>query len=270
MFLELASRYDIDYVQTCLVPFSAGQAPRGATTEAARLLGATLGGCFCQHCVAAAGRAGLDLGRVRSELLPLADAIARPTLEQSHEMALLLASSTGPIELLLQNPSLYQWLAFRRNTLTGFFAEVHQRIHAARPGIDLRLNAYLTSNQELSGLDLRALGPHLDSIRSSDYSEQSGDAARLEHKRRWLLAVRRAVGDEMPFLSAIGVRPRATPELNAMDQLWRHVKRDALADRPTLSIDQSAEAACQYILQLSPREWLRKAGVLSGNFWLTT
>lgn len=67
----------------------------------------------------------------------------------------------------------------------------------------------------------------------------------------------------------IRLLPRATPELNAMDQLWRHVKKDALADRPTLSIDQSADAACQYILGLSPKERLRKAGVLSGNFWLT-
>jgi transposase len=34
--------------------------------------------------------------------------------------------------------------------------------------------------------------------------------------------------------------PRATPELNAMDHLWRHVKREALGDRPTESIDRSA------------------------------
>ncbi|MBC8231461.1 hypothetical protein H8E77_18075, partial [bacterium] len=54
---------------------------------------------------------------------------------------------------------------------------------------------------------------HLDSIRSSDYSEQSGDMGRLEHKRRWLMSVRRAVGEEMHFLSAIGVRPKATPEI---------------------------------------------------------
>jgi hypothetical protein len=51
--------------------------------------------------------------------------------------------------------------------------------------------------------------------------------------------------------------PKATPELNAMDHLWRHTKREALD-------------ACQYIIDLSPRERLRKAGVLSGNFWLTT
>ena len=62
--------------------------------------------------------------------------------------------------------------------------------------------------------------------------------------------------------------PRAPSELNAMDHLWRHVKGRGLADRATCSIDESA-AACRYILDLSPRERLRKAGVLSGNFWLT-
>lgn len=63
--------------------------------------------------------------------------------------------------------------------------------------------------------------------------------------------------------------PRATPELNAMDHLWRHMKRRALANRRTCSIDESADAACQYILGLTRQERLRQAGVLSGNFWLT-
>ena len=67
----------------------------------------------------------------------------------------------------------------------------------------------------------------------------------------------------------IRLLPRATPKLNAMDYLWRHVKGRALADRPTQSIEQSADAACRFLLEMSRRERLRKAGVLSGNFWLT-
>ena len=66
----------------------------------------------------------------------------------------------------------------------------------------------------------------------------------------------------------IRLLPKATPELNAMDHLWRHTTRDGLANRPTITMDQSAEAACQYIQYLSPRQRLCKAGVLSGNFWL--
>ena len=63
--------------------------------------------------------------------------------------------------------------------------------------------------------------------------------------------------------------PRATPELNAMDHLWRHAKRETLGDRATLSIEASALAACQYLIDLSPHDRLQKAGVLSGHFWLT-
>jgi transposase len=63
--------------------------------------------------------------------------------------------------------------------------------------------------------------------------------------------------------------PKASPELNPMDHLWRHAKWATLGDRATLSIEASALAACQYLIDLSPRERLRKAGVLSGHFWLT-
>jgi DDE superfamily endonuclease len=62
--------------------------------------------------------------------------------------------------------------------------------------------------------------------------------------------------------------PPATPELNAMDQLWRQTKRPCLADCPTVSVDESAMALCQYIIDLDPQERLRKAGILSGHFWL--
>jgi len=35
----------------------------------------------------------------------------------------------------------------------------------------------------------------------------------LEHKRQFLLGVRAAAGDDILFLSSIGIRPNATPEL---------------------------------------------------------
>jgi hypothetical protein len=62
--------------------------------------------------------------------------------------------------------------------------------------------------------------------------------------------------------------PVATPALNAMDHLWRHMKAWGISNRPITSIDRAANAACQYLLDLSPRERLKKAGVLSGKFWL--
>ena len=41
--------------------------------------------------------------------------------------------------------------------------------------------------------------------------------------------------------------PRATPELHAMDHLWRWVKGRGISNQPTISIDTSADQACQYI-----------------------
>jgi hypothetical protein len=62
--------------------------------------------------------------------------------------------------------------------------------------------------------------------------------------------------------------PKATPELNAMDQLWRRAKGQAVASRATETIEKSADAVCAHILGLSPSQRLRQAGVLSGSFWL--
>jgi hypothetical protein len=73
----------------------------------------------------------------------------------------------------------------------------------------------------------------------------------------------KALNIEVRFL------PRATPELKAMDHLWRQVKGRGRANRATTSIDKAADDACHYLLAMSRRERLQKAGGLSGNFWLT-
>jgi hypothetical protein len=84
-----------------------------------------------------------------------------------------------------------------------------------------------------------------------------------QHKSPSSLALAEELGIEVRLL------PRATPELNAMDHLWRPAKRQAVGYRPTVTVDDSALAVCRYIIDLSPRERLRQAGVLSGHFWLT-
>jgi transposase len=83
------------------------------------------------------------------------------------------------------------------------------------------------------------------------------------HTAEESLELAQALGIELRFL------PKATPALNAMDHLWRHVKGRVLADRPTASIEASAYDACRAILHMTPHERLRKAGALSGDFWLT-
>ena len=85
-----------------------------------------------------------------------------------------------------------------------------------------------------------------------------------QHKAPGSLQLAEQLGIEVRLL------PKATPELNAMDHLWRHTKRETQGNRPPEPIEDSAMAACWYILDLSRWERLHQAGVLSGNFWLTT
>lgn len=80
--------------------------------------------------------------------------------------------------------------------------------------------------------------------------------------------------DSQDLASTLGIQirwlPVATPELNAMEGLWRDGKGQVLANRTTSTVDESADRLCQYLLDLKPQQRLQKAGVLSGNFWLTT
>jgi transposase len=62
--------------------------------------------------------------------------------------------------------------------------------------------------------------------------------------------------------------PTATPELNAVDQLWRRVKQEVLANRGGRTVDEAIDALAYWILELTPKERLRKAGVLTPTFWL--
>jgi hypothetical protein len=227
--------YDLDFVQTCLVPFAAAR-PRmmagiggedhqagtfgyatwgggSGDTLAERTIGVTLGGCFCPSCDAAAKKQNFDLRAARKAMLPVANMLDHPEPSEVHKMALLRASNTTATAMLLRHPEIFDWMKFRRDSLTRLFKDVHTAIRAIKPSIDLRLNAFIYDHWELTGLDFAALKPYLGSIRSSNYDEQSGRMEVMEHKRRFLLSVREAIGDDMHFLSSIGIRPQATPEL---------------------------------------------------------
>lgn len=75
-------------------------------------------------------------------------------------------------------------------------------------------------------------------------------------------ALAQALNIELIFL------PKQCSELNAMDHLWRELKSDISANYQFAGIDEHADFAESYILQMSHRQALRRAGVLSKNYWL--
>jgi len=70
----------------------------------------------------------------------------------------------------------------------------------------------------------------------------------------------------------LGVRllwlPKQSPELNAMDQLWRHLKQHIAANRQYPTINDEAQAARAWVLALTTATVLRLAGLKSKNNWL--
>ena len=53
----------------------------------------------------------------------------------------------------------------------------------------------------------------MDSVRDSDYSEQTGAKDRFVYKRNTLLKIRRGIGFDKDLIAAVATRPNATPEL---------------------------------------------------------
>ena len=62
--------------------------------------------------------------------------------------------------------------------------------------------------------------------------------------------------------------PKQCSELNAMDQLWRGLKNNISSNYQYANIDEHADFAEQWVMSLTRTEALRKASVLSKNFWL--
>jgi hypothetical protein len=96
-------------------------------------------------------------------------------------------------------------------------------------------------------------GWHVDIVLDEDSSHTAHASTALADK----------LGIELLWL------PKRSPHLNPMDHLWRHGKENICANRQYSSIDDQVESFLLYLYGLTPREALRKAGILSGDFWLS-
>ena len=64
--------------------------------------------------------------------------------------------------------------------------------------------------------------------------------------------------------------PVACPELNPVEGLWRWLKGTVLCNFQPKSFCDTIDTAIAAVKELTPRQILKKAGVLSQNFWLRT
>ncbi len=64
--------------------------------------------------------------------------------------------------------------------------------------------------------------------------------------------------------------PTACPELNPVEDIWRWLKGTILCNHQPDDFQDTINRATEAIHELSPRQLLTKAGVLSQYFWLPT
>jgi hypothetical protein len=141
-------------------------------------------GCFCASCARRAKGEGIDFD------------------------ALVAALKKNPKSA----PHEKQWRDFRRRAALDVYRRIHTAIKAANPRVEFRLNHHSRIGDAWDDALLAAVVPYVDSVRISDYAEQEPHSAeRFQRKEKWLADTRAIVGPHRPILSALGVRPEATP-----------------------------------------------------------
>lgn len=222
IYYDTVKNHDIDFIQTCMRLFANGEPVRAPWfmeddphNKVGALLGVTRGGCFCSHCRTKAIELGYDWDKIVDDLKGLERmvfATASRNLESVLDNHLLMGSDLLETGLLLEYPSLYQFLEFRMKSVTALLKDIHAAIKSANANVDFRYNNYLRY-PELAGLDYIAVKDYLDSVRDSDYSEQLGAPDKFKRKKNTILKIRRGIGYDKALIAALAPRPNATPEL---------------------------------------------------------
>jgi hypothetical protein len=225
MFYDVVKNHDVDLIQTCLLTFSQGNAVKGPwffdtwmdvnRANLGSLLGLATGGCFCESCRAKAKEWGFDWERITGDMLRLYKiALATPYRFQDYLMEnnLTLGSNVTESMLLYEYPGLAEFFAFRIKSITALFKDIYASVHEAKKDIDFRYNNHVRF-PEYSGISFKDIAPYVDSVRDSDYSEQTGAKDDFVYKRNTLLKIRRGIGFDKKLIAALAVRPNATAEL---------------------------------------------------------
>ena len=194
LYSDLAANYDLDYIQTCLVPyvlptkFLTQNLPPDPIEWA--LVAAEKGGCFCGHCVAAAQKSGFDLEEARKELLILAQQDKQAIMDSG-----ILAE-----EYLRQHPVLKRWLDFRCESVNNFYHLISTAAKSFKPQIDIRWNHYTRTHSYYCGVDLPSFMNHVDSIRANAFVEHQDNLELVHDKVKFLENFEKVAGDRVHWV----------------------------------------------------------------------
>lgn len=123
--------------------------------------------CFCDACVQAMSKEGIDVRQLTAQLSPLSHAGDDPASFVAFWRAY---SEQGPTE------DLRAWLAFRTRAITTLARDVRAALDARLSGATFWLNLWPPSFGWLLGQDMRALAPVCDGAKIFPYHRLGGGA----------------------------------------------------------------------------------------------
>jgi hypothetical protein len=249
LYGDIASNYDVDYIQTCMLLFSNSDDPTKGGT------------CFCESCRKAAKEAGFDL-----------DA-AIPILRDNP----------------YAEPQRDQWLEFRRTSTVKAYKLVTDRIHQANPKIDFRLNDLNNRSSGLHVEDLKnnINSIHLSTHTEQKGYQNTDRASRIATSHYYagpdipilpgvptrLLSTPAIVKSSIKINVEGGAKGLGVKHYDGSPYCMLRAVRDGLAEAgvsgftPTLGVEAEAMTLSGY----TPDTWLQEKGVhVSGTGTATT
>ncbi|EDM27034.1 hypothetical protein LNTAR_07314 [Lentisphaera araneosa HTCC2155] len=223
LYSDLAANYDLDYIQTCLVPYVlptkyfVQNLPPDPIEWA--LVATEKGGCFCNHCVFEAKKKGFDLKEAQKELQVLA----------KQDKKAIMDSGITAEEYLKQNPVLKRWLDFRCESINNFFHLISSAAKSFNPNIDIRWNHYVRTHSYYSGVDLPSFMNHIDSIRANAFVEHQDNMKLVHDKVKYLENFENVAGDHVHWVAALDIRGKNPAVLEKSAELSSYTGCDGYA-----------------------------------------
>jgi hypothetical protein len=206
LYSDLAANYDLDYIQTCMIPYvlPTWYLTQNLPPDPIRwaLVAPQKGGCFCGHCMDAAEKRGFDLRRARNELRILAE----------QEQQSIIDSGITAAEYLDEQPVVKQWLDFRCASVNNLYRMTSTAAKSFKPDIDIRWNHYIRTHSYYSGIDLPSFMNHVDSIRANAFVEHQDDLELVHEKVQYLENFDEIAGDRVHWVAALDIRGK-NPEI---------------------------------------------------------
>lgn len=94
-----------------------------------------IGNCFCEHCVAKATKAGLNIDKIKAEIAVLYKDATTLTYDNFRKFADSYRGLFDVMRFVLKHPDLMRWLGFRGESVDDFVRSINTMVKGIDPGI---------------------------------------------------------------------------------------------------------------------------------------